>query len=427
MFRRFATVARTSTLAAALALGVTALPASAATATAPATAPAQPASPARTTADHGPAHAVTEHLRGKARTAMKTGTATEPRVGVKRRAGDWAFGTAVLATAPGSPELPQGWLFVAHREDGAWKVALEGEPGFTGLASDAEPVLKTAERRALATTGAAGSTNPGATSPGATEGGMTAQLAGGDYRTGMALPFTVGQTWYMTSGPHGWSGSGTPWSSLDFAGGDQVVRAARGGTAYTMCKGWVRVVHDRGYATDYYHLVSNINVDGAAVAAGAYLGYTGNDVTCGGSSTGRHVHFALRQNGAYVGIAGHDFGRWRPENGGSAYAGSALHGSRRVAAGGQLYNYGALGFNQGIIDTNGSGTTLNKRSGPGTGYAVVGSVADGVGVTVSCSRNGTTHTGRFGSTALWNRLSDGTWVSDAYMWTGVNGPVSGYC
>jgi LasA protease len=78
------------------------------------------------------------------------------------------------------------------------------------------------------------------------------------------------------------------------------------------------------------------------------------------------------------------------------------------------------------VDTNG-GTTLNKRSGPGTSYAVVGSVADGVMVSISCSRNGTTYTGRYGSTSLWDRLSDCIWVSDAYLWTGANGAVNGYC
>lgn len=400
MLRRLGTVARTCTLAAALSLGITAMPTSAG------------AAPAEPPADRGPSAVVKERLDGKAQTAVKPGVRTEPRVAVKRRDGDWAFGTAVLAT-PGSKELPQGWLFLAHRKDGTWQVALEGEPAFAALSSQAEPVLESAERRNFAAA--------------EDEGGMTTQLAGGDYRTGMALPFTVGQTWTMTSGPHGWSGAGAPWSSVDFAGGDEIVRAARGGTAYTMCKGWIRVIHDRGYATDYYHLWSNISANGTAVAAGAYLGYTGNDVTCGGSSTGRHVHFALRQNSAYVPVADHDLGRWRPQAGSTAYSGSALHGSRRVYAGGRLYNYGALGLNQGIIDTNGSGVPLNKRTGPGTGYAVAGTVADGTGVTVSCSRNGTTHTGRYGSTALWNRLSDGTWVSDAYMWTGVNGPISGYC
>ncbi|HEY0700493.1 MAG TPA: peptidase M23, partial [Micromonospora sp.] len=221
-------------------------------------------------------------------------------------------------------------------------------------------------------------------------------------------------------------GSDTPWSSLDLAGGDQRVLAARGGTADTMCRGWIRVIHDRGYATDYYHLWNNINVNGAGVGEGAYLGDTGTDVTCGGSANGRHVHFALRQNSAYVPAAGHNFGKWVPMAGGAAYQGYALHGSAQVNVGGTLYNYGALGFTQGVVDSFGGGS-VNKRSGPGTGYAIVGSVADGATVSISCSANGTTHTGRWGATSLWNRLTDGTWVSDAFLWTGVSGAVNGYC
>jgi LasA protease len=193
-----------------------------------------------------------------------------------------------------------------------------------------------------------------------------------------------------------------------------------------MCQGWVRVIHDRGYSTDYYHLWSNINVNGASVGQGAFLGNTGTDVTCGGSATGRHVHFGLRQNSAYVPIAAHNIGQWVFYNGGSAYQGYVMHGSRTVGVGGGVYNYGALGLTQGTVDANGGGT-LNKRSGPGTGYAVVGSVADGVTVNVACSANGTSHTGRYGTTALWNRLTDGTWISDAFIWTGVNGPVNGWC
>ncbi|PSL52661.1 LasA protease [Saccharothrix carnea] len=325
-----------------------------------------------------------------------------------RQHGDWAFGTAVLTTPPGSPRLPDGWLFVAHRADGAWTVALEGEPGFAELTGRA-PVVGEAERPLLAH-----------------QDGRPTTAAGGDLRTGMALPFAVGQTWAMAGGPHGWSGAAAPWSSLDLAGGDQRVLAARAGTAYTMCTGWVRVIHDRGYATDYYHLWNNINVNGAAVSQGTFLGHTGTDVTCGGAASGRHVHFGLRQNSAYVGIAEHNVGKWVPQNGASAYQGSALHGSTRVYAGGSVHNYGALGFTQGVIDANGGGT-VNKRTGPGTGHALAGSVDDGATVSVSCSANGTTHTGRWGTTSLWNRLTDGTWVTDAFMWTGVTGPVNGYC
>jgi LasA protease len=335
-------------------------------------------------------------------------TADQTRVTVTKRSGKtWAFGTAILLAPHKEGAYPQGWLFLAKRSAQGWQVAFEDAATFDTLARNA-PMLGSRERANLTSSGDASTT------------------ANGDYRTGMRLPYGVGQSWYMGGGPHGWAGTDFPYSSVDLSGGDQVVVAARGGTAYTMCQGWIRVIHDRGYATDYYHLWSNINVNGAGVGEGAYLGYTGTDVTCGGSASGRHVHFALRQNNAYVGIMYHIIGKWIPWNGSSAYGGYALHGSAQVNVGGALYNYGVLGFTQGIIDTNGGGT-VNKRSGPGTGYAIVGSVADGTTVSVACSANGTTHSGRWGTTSLWNRLTDGTWVTDAYMATGINGPLNGWC
>ncbi|HEX2134040.1 MAG TPA: hypothetical protein VHH15_21060 [Actinophytocola sp.] len=354
---------------------------------------------------------VAERLWAAADTTADTTAAAArvPKVNPTRRSGDWAFGTAVLATAPHGEAMPEGWLFVAHRTADGWRVALEGEPAFAELTA-AAPVVTAAERPLLA----------------AQDGNRPEANVNGDGRTGMALPFAVGQTWGMPGGPHGWAGTPRPWSALDLAGGDQRVRAARGGTAYTMCRGWIRVIHDRGYATDYYHLWNNINVNGAAVSRGTYLGDTGTDVTCGGSAHGRHVHFALRHNSAYVGIANHNVGKWVLQEGGAAYQGSALHGSTRAWYGGSVYNYGPLGFTQGVVDTNGGGV-VNKRRGPGTGYAVAGTVADGATVSISCSANGTTHTGRWGTTSLWNRLTDGTWVTDAFLWTGSAGAVNGYC
>ena len=348
---------------------------------------------------------VTQHLLGMHVSGAAAAEGRHPVVTITRQAGGWAFGTAVLAGTPGTGAYPYGWLFQARRTNRGWQLGFEGEPAFAEL-SAASPLVSTAERGLLGS-------QPGV------------EYANGDYRTGMRLPWTTGVIWTMAGGPHGWGGSDRPYSSMDLHGGDQVVRAVRAGTAYTMCRGWIRVIHDRGYATDYYHLWNNINVNGAAVAAGARLGDTGTDVTCGGSATGRHVHLGLRQNSAYVPLHSHNLGGWVPIEG-AAYGGYALHGSRAVYPGGGLYNYGALGFTQGTMDANG-GTTVNKRSGPGTGYPTVGSVADGATVTISCSANGTTHAGRWGSTSLWNRLSDGTWVSDAFMWTGLNGPVNGYC
>ncbi|MEV7330575.1 peptidase M23 [Micromonospora sp. NPDC093244] len=349
--------------------------------------------------------AVTAKLLGAAE--LSTAAARpETRVTVSRTSGRWAFGTAVALAPRQEDAHPTGSVFIARSEPTGWRVAFDGEATFAALAAES-PLVSNQERGVLTAT-------------------PTPLYAGGDFRTGMALPFGVGQTWTLTSGPHGWGGTEWPYSSVDLAGGDQVVRAARAGTAYTMCQGWIRVIHDRGYSTDYYHLWNSISVNGLGVGQGAVLGNTGTDVTCGGAAYGRHVHFGLRQNSAYVPIADHDIGKWVLANGSAAYQGGARHGSAWAGVGGGLYNYGALGFNQAVVDANGGGA-LTRRAGPGTGYGSLGSLGDGATVTVSCSANGTSHTGRYGTTALWDRLSDGSWVSDAYLWTGVNGPVNGWC
>ncbi|MFC7441513.1 SH3 domain-containing protein [Laceyella putida] len=104
-----------------------------------------------------------------------------------------------------------------------------------------------------------------------------------------------------------------------------------------------------------------------------------------------------------------------------AYGGYARHASTIAYPGGAIKNYGILGANQGVVDANGGGT-VNLRSGPGTQYGIVGSVADGSIVTISCTTTGTTHTGRYGSTN-----TSGQWISDAFVWTGTSNPVAPSC
>jgi LasA protease len=314
----------------------------------------------------------------------------------------WAFGSAVQL-APAEPHAyPYGWLWLAHR-DGGWQVAVEGSAGFAAL-SRRSPLLGEPELAVL--------------------GGMPESTAS-DYRTGMRLPYARGQSWYYTGGPHEMGGG--PRSSIDLAGGDGKVRAARAGLAYRMCRGWVRVVHDRGFSTDYYHLHDAIKADGLRVTEGQFLGRIGVDVSCGGSATGPHVHFSLRRGGAYVDIERYGIGKWTIQAGAEPYEGSARHGSRRVTVGGRLYNYGALGRTEGVVDTNGGGV-LYRRAGPGTGHEVLGTVRDGATVRVVCSARGTTHTGRNGYISnLWNRLAGGGWVSDVFLWTGTGAPVAGWC
>ena len=338
------------------------------------------------------------------------GTAwADTKVEIMRQEDGWAFGMVVLVAPRVEHAQPRDWLFLAELRDGTWHVSLDGQDEFAQMSAHA-PVVTAQERPLFADLGSQSRTQ-----------------ANGDWRTGVRLPFAVGQSWYLRGGPHAYDAGSGPWSSVDLSGGDEMVRAARAGTAYTPCVGLVRIVHDRGYSTRYYHLVSHPWYNGQWVAEGTFIGYTGVEIGCGGAASGRHVHFSLEQNGVFVPIAYHLIGGWVFMNGSQQYYGHALHGSTiQYAGSGYLYNYGVIGFNQGVVDTYGGGT-LNKRSGPGTGYPVVGSVGDGAIVTISCSAWGTTHSGRWGSTSLWNRLSDGTWVSDAYLYTGSNNPVNGWC
>jgi hypothetical protein len=71
------------------------------------------------------------------------------------------------------------------------------------------------------------------------------------------------------------------------------------------------------------------------------------------------------------------------------------------------------------------GTTLNVRSGPGTGYSVVGSLADGAAVSIYCQATGTTVTGTYGTTNIWNRIGTSRFISDAYTYTGYPGFIPG--
>lgn len=331
---------------------------------------------------------------------------------VTRRDGRWAFGHAILVAPPVEDAHAQTWLFLARRSGGSWEVAFDGERLF-GQLSRTAPVLRPREQRLFISQQRAG-----------------AQRTNGDYRTGMQLPFAVGQSWELYGGPHGFGpAENHPFSSLDFRGGDQVVRAARGGMAYHPCNAVIKVFHNNGYRTSYYHLKNEIS-DGQWVAAGDRLGDTSTDTTgrCGGYAPERHVHFTLLdENGAEVAIAYHIIGKWIAIEGDAAYDGYALHGSRRAdtGVGDRMHNYGMLGPTEGIVDAN--DLPDRKTFTSPSGDVEAGSVNDGETVSVSCSRNGKSRTGRWGTTALWNKLSNGEWLSDAYLYTGVDGPVSGWC
>lgn len=80
---------------------------------------------------------------------------------------------------------------------------------------------------------------------------------------------------------------------------------------------------------------------------------------------------------------------------------------------------------QGTVATDGD--TLNTRSGPGTNYPVNGSLASGATVTIVCTATGTAVTGPWGTTSVWDKLSTGVWVADAWIYTGTNSATEPAC
>jgi LasA protease len=255
------------------------------------------------------------------------------QVNVMRGGEEWAFGSAVIEAPKKRGHYPKGWLFVANESGEGWDVALEGTSEFKDLTSDApEEVVSNGEKSTFSSQPTANARTLSSTPP---------------LRTGLMLPWRRGGTWKFTGGPHGWAtGYDRPYAALDFAGpnaNDQRVRAAGGGRVYTMCnsrRGWIRVYHPNGFSTDYYHLIRNIRpAQGARIKIGTVMGLTGNDVSCGGASYGRHVHFALLWNTRHIPVHGRFIGGWKFVQG-QAYRGYAQRGQVRRVPGSLMKNFG---------------------------------------------------------------------------------------
>ncbi|WP_051858601.1 SH3 domain-containing protein [Streptomyces cellulosae] len=73
------------------------------------------------------------------------------------------------------------------------------------------------------------------------------------------------------------------------------------------------------------------------------------------------------------------------------------------------------------------GYELNVRSGPGTAYSVVRVLPEGSKVPIYCQTPGSTVTGPYGTSNIWDNVSNGQYVSDAYINTGSDGYVADRC
>ncbi|MDQ3036162.1 MAG: peptidoglycan DD-metalloendopeptidase family protein [Myxococcota bacterium] len=229
------------------------------------------------------------------------------------------------------------------------------------------------------------------------------------------LPFPCGQVWAgQTRTNH------SPVSSIDFNRandiGDSVVAAAAGTVTRVGNEGsrsygrWIEIDHGNGYRTRYAHLHSQVVGTGQRVARGQRIGTVGDT----GGSSGPHLHYELRRNGVAI----------RPVFDGrtAVFFGTRNYTSQNGCGGG-----GGGGSTTGVVGrVNTSGAPLTVRSGAGTGYRAVGSVADGAQVRIRCQKRGTSVTGTYGTSTLWDYIGTG-YVADAYISTGSDGQVAPTC
>lgn len=120
------------------------------------------------------------------------------------------------------------------------------------------------------------------------------------------------------------------------------------------------------------------------------IGYVGSS----GGSTGPHLHYEQCLNGNDIQVR--------------------FNGTLALYWGTRTY-------------TSDSGCWGGARSGDGEHgrVAAVGTVADGAGVTIYCQTTGTTVTGTYGTSNVWDRIGSGRFVADAYVYAGSDGFIPG--
>ncbi|MGQ4516958.1 hypothetical protein [Streptomyces sp. DW26H14] len=73
------------------------------------------------------------------------------------------------------------------------------------------------------------------------------------------------------------------------------------------------------------------------------------------------------------------------------------------------------------------GYSVNVRSGPGTNHGVVRILPVGASVPINCQMYGTTESGPYGTSRIWDNIANGQFVSDAFVHTGSDGFIAPRC
>lgn len=147
----------------------------------------------------------------------------------------------------------------------------------------------------------------------------------------LQFPFPRGARWHV-GGAHTNTGSGNyPMSSLDMSlgggwGSNQNgtwVSASAAGSFKRHSSCFAEVVHTGGWSTTYYHLMNIQYNTGANVSMNTAIANPANtqaQALCnGGSSTGPHEHWSLKQNGSFYHLNGTYLSGYRITATGSSY------------------------------------------------------------------------------------------------------------
>lgn len=158
----------------------------------------------------------------------------------------------------------------------------------------------------------------------------------------LQLPWTKGESWHFTGGPHGGWASGAAWAALDFAPpedelgvcqSDYWVTAMADGIVTRSEFGAVVVDLDgdeftgTGWVVIYMHLENRDRVvTGTFVQTGDRLGHPSCE---GGFSSAKHLHVARTYNGRWVAADGSipfEMSGWRSQGLGREYDGQLIRG-----------------------------------------------------------------------------------------------------
>jgi hypothetical protein len=162
------------------------------------------------------------------------------------------------------------------------------------------------------------------------------------------LPWTKGEMWYYTGGPHGGWADGSAWSALDFVP-DEGYLGCRVATSWATAAAPGLVIYSQdgevmidldedgheetGWVLFYLHVASEGRVpSGTRVKRGDPIGHPSCE---GGFTESSHLHLARRYNGEWIAADGPlplILSGWQFHSSGISYEGSATRGNQERTA-----------------------------------------------------------------------------------------------